>query len=239
MMLFIGIAFMDDDLDGMYEIVRWILSHYNVSKSACSVYASAYPYGQRNLAIFSSPSSQKFFMRHIKETESVHGLVMAGHIFAASKSFSHALLCFARAWKLQPDDAQINLYLGLTYLHRATQRNTDNRHSNITHAFTFLFRYKKSRAVYAARLSITDRTRQLMLEQEALFNVARAFHTIGLLHFATTFYEDCLRYCDGHDQPLLAECGLQRECAYNLHLICVQSASPEQAKRVLQEHCTV
>lgn len=87
--------------------------------------------------------------------------------------------------------------------------------------------------------------------QEALYNIARAYHHVGLVSLAASYYEKVLAACE-KDYPipkLLNEnsemenmkpgyCDLRRESAYNLHLIYKNSGAFDLARQVLKNHCT-
>lgn len=76
----------------------------------------------------------------------------------------------------------INLSLALGYLHHAIKRQSENRHYLIMQGFSFLFTYHDIRQ---SSQIVTER-------QEADYNVARAFHMLGLTHLAIPYYEQCL-----------------------------------------------
>lgn len=58
---------------------------------------------------------------------------------------SPSLVYYTQAYALAPKDPLINLCLGLTYLHRAMQRQTENRHLQIVQAFALIFKYYRLR----------------------------------------------------------------------------------------------
>lgn len=133
-------------------------------------------------------------------------LMLYGHILYAGTSYSYALskltskaalrcLCLAsqaadwrnidyffRAYALDPRNPMINLSLALGYLHHALKRQSENRHYLIMQGFSFLFSYHDIRQ---GSQIITER-------QEADYNVARAFHMLGLTHLAIPYYQQCL-----------------------------------------------
>lgn len=118
----------------------------------------------------------------------VNLLMLYGHMVAAGRSYIPALSeylwfaakigliltvlldYFARAYSLAPDHPMVNLSIGIAYLHRAMQRQSDNRHWDILQAMTFLFEY------HDIRNSDHEHWRE---RQEAEYNIARAFHQIG------------------------------------------------------------
>lgn len=90
------------------------------------------------------------------------------------------------------------------------------------------------------------------LLQEALYNIARAYHHIGLVTLAATYYEKVLTIHE-RDYPIPklpnenqddidslkpGYCDLRREAAYNLHLIYKSSGAVDLARQVLKDHCS-
>lgn len=98
--------------------------------------------------------------------------------------------------------------------------------------------------------------------QESEYNLARAFHLLGLSHLAVPHYEKALclpskakagilkekpldevytwpideEECDYKEED---ETDLSREAAYNLHLIYVTSGSMNLAQILLMKYCTI
>ncbi|KAJ3072695.1 transcription factor TFIIIC subunit tfc4 [Podochytrium sp. JEL0797] len=105
--------------------------------------------------------------------------------------------------------------LSLAYLHWAMQRRIDNRHERILQAFTFLYQYEE----------IVGST------PEALYNIGRAFHQLGLNHLAVEYYERVLKTADDGT-------GLWpvKEAAYNLSLILHSNGSSLYAQAILEKH---
>ena len=90
--------------------------------------------------------------------------------------------------------------------------------------------------------------------QEALYNIARACHHVGLVSLAVSYYEKVLAMVEkDHPIPKLPNenwdimeknekdsgyCDLGREAAFNLHLIYKRSGAMDLARQVLRDHCT-
>ncbi|GFQ00253.1 general transcription factor 3c polypeptide 3 [Phtheirospermum japonicum] len=86
--------------------------------------------------------------------------------------------------------------------------------------------------------------------QEALYNIARAYHHVGLITLAATYYEKVLAIREkDYSVPTLPNdsrdridvkkpgyCDLRREAAYNLHLIYKKSGAFDLARQVLKDH---
>jgi len=89
--------------------------------------------------------------------------------------------------------------------------------------------------------------------QESLYNIARAYHHVGLVTLAAIYYEKVIGICEKdypipklpNENPDVIEnhkpgyCDLRREAAYNLHLIYKKSGALDLARQVLKDHCTL
>ena len=83
---------------------------------------------------------------------------------------------------MDPANPVIKLSLALGYIHHALKRQADNRHQILMQGFAFLFEYHDHREDEGGSSE----------KQEAAYNVARAYHMLGLTHLATPYYERCL-----------------------------------------------
>ena len=83
---------------------------------------------------------------------------------------------------MDTENPLIKLSLALGYIHCALKRQAENRHQLIMQGFAFLFEYYSRRQEEGGASE----------KQEAAYNVARAFHLLGLTHNATPYYEQCL-----------------------------------------------
>jgi general transcription factor 3C polypeptide 3 (transcription factor C subunit 4) len=90
----------------------------------------------------------------------MHGSPAANTVILLMKVY------YCRAYALCPSEPLLSLLVGVTYLSRAIQRITDNRHLQIVQGFTFLYKYY-------------ERRRDMQYAQEAEYNIARAFHGIS------------------------------------------------------------
>ncbi|KAJ3274925.1 transcription factor TFIIIC subunit tfc4 [Terramyces sp. JEL0728] len=163
---------------------------------------------------FANSATQKYLMRHIakltsaEEEAHAHLYTLFGHTHLISKNYQMSIQYYLKARSILPDDPVINLCLGVSFIHRAFHK-AERRSDHLIKGFTFLTHY-----------------RRLKNDCESDYNIARAFHHIGLLHIATPFYERCLQ----------TEYSL--EAAYNLHLIYVECGSYQLAKQILKQYCT-
>ncbi|GAN08297.1 TPR-like protein [Mucor ambiguus] len=175
-------------------------------------------------------------------------LTMFGSIVNLTKSALAASLFFLRSYAIAPKDRLTTLSLGLSLLHSAITRKSENRHLQIMQGMLFIFEYAKI-ANY---------------DQEAEYNIGRAFHLLGLTHLAVPHYEKALsmrKVTDGTierrpvedvykwpvsekeeeelEQDMDDEYDLKSEAAYNLHLIYITSGSMSLAQILMLKYCSV
>ncbi|KAJ7521433.1 hypothetical protein O6H91_19G054300 [Diphasiastrum complanatum] len=184
-------------------------------------------------------------MRH-KYPDCIPAMIIAGHQFQMISQPHGALREYLQAYKLQPEDPFINLCVGISFINLSLIARVNNRNQCILQGFSFLYKYQQ--------LSKNS--------QESNFNLARAYHHVGLVHLAVTYYEKVLLHFE-KDHPVMkvphedASGGtssnhstlkansdqqvgyrdLRREAAHNLHLIYKQSGATHLARQVLMDFC--
>ncbi|KAJ3085898.1 transcription factor TFIIIC subunit tfc4 [Quaeritorhiza haematococci] len=263
------------------EVCRWFLIYKPFANDMFRLYNACLAGGSEAVSAYASSATQKYFVRQIRAMDRSSGvtskglgasltgggssgsgtaskrastirqspllLTLYGHILLCARSFTQAIAYYIRAYHISPEDPLINMSLGIAYLHRGMQRKSENRHMHIMQGFTFMFRYYELRGQ----------------NQEACYNVARAFHQIGLTHLAIPYYERVLAWGrqrppnpeDDEDRepmsenpsrsptppplPLEESMDLRREAAYNLAMIYVGNGSPGLAQQLLRTHCTI
>ncbi|GAA5957881.1 hypothetical protein JCM21900_001296 [Sporobolomyces salmonicolor] len=157
-----------------------------------------------------------------------------------SQSFQPAIIYLLRAYEIDKTQPLINLALGIAYLQRAMSRQTDNRQHQIAQGLAFLSQYRKMRGP----------------SQEAEYNLARAFHHLGLQSHAMKHYESSLSLALPAPPPSLADAmdvdenagadadatgsalmefgDLTKAAAYNLTVLHAVSGQPELARKVAE-----
>ncbi|GAA5921558.1 hypothetical protein JCM1841_000569 [Sporobolomyces salmonicolor] len=157
-----------------------------------------------------------------------------------SQSFQPAIIYLLRAYEIDKTQPLINLALGIAYLQRAMSRQTDNRQHQIAQGLAFLNQYRKLRGP----------------SQEAEYNLARAFHHLGLQSHAMKHYESSLSLALPAPPPSLADAvdvdenagadadatgsalkefgDLTKAAAYNLTVLHAVSGQPELARKVAE-----
>ena len=128
-------------------------------------------------------------------------------------------------------DPLLELSIGLAYLHRAMQRQADNRHIMVLQALTYIFQYyhmyRERSQKYAGRAGAAMR-------QAAEYNVGRAFHQIGLFTFAIRYYERTIGISEEFGG--LGRRDMVFEAAHNLNLIYALSGNLQAAREITERY---
>jgi general transcription factor 3C polypeptide 3 (transcription factor C subunit 4) len=110
------------------------------------------------------------------------------------------------------------------------QRQADNRHILVLQGMTFLFQYYRA---IKQRSMIYPGIQGAAIRQEAEYNIARAFHQIGLMTIAIGYYERVIGISEEMGE---LKNDLVFEAAHNLSLIYFMSANYEAAKEVMEKY---
>ncbi|XP_008187131.1 general transcription factor 3C polypeptide 3 [Acyrthosiphon pisum] len=108
------------------------------------------------------------------------------------------------------DKSQLYFMLGVIILRLCTFKVGADRHSLSLQGIGFLMKYKEHRGVEH--------------EQECYFNIARAYHQVGMVAKSLHYYKLVLE-----TKPFSEECCLNHAAAYNLHLIYLDSGNVDVA----------
>ncbi|KAK1133067.1 hypothetical protein K0M31_014429 [Melipona bicolor] len=142
-----------------------------------------------------------------------------------SGTYKYALNDYISLFKVVPS-ALLALLIGVTLLQMSCQKLSAKKNQLVIQAIAFLKKY--------AQLRNEDG------EQEACYNMGRAFHQIGLLPAAVHFYKLVLNKDSGDlikkNSYLL---DLRKEAAFNLHLIYLQSENYLLARMYLENYITI
>ena len=217
----IACALIFNDEDRLTQISRWYMTQYPHSSGSYQIFAAVSRLFAGTSTWFNAGPTQKYLLRAIKaydfalldpeqreiysftgqeRSSYTHGgkkrpnhqglteldpgvLAVYGHIMAAAQTWPSALNYYFRALALEPENVTINLCIGLAYIQGSTKRQSNNRHFEIMQGMAFLTRYKDIRC----------RDGIAVYEQEAEYNIARAWHLLGINHLAVKGYERCLR----------------------------------------------
>ncbi|KAK9448273.1 uncharacterized protein V1518DRAFT_418503 [Limtongia smithiae] len=176
-------------------------------------------------------------------------LTLYGQILAASRSHVPSLSYYMRSFEIVPRDPMVLFSIGLAHLHRAMQRQTNNRHLQIVQGLSYLTEYGRVRVETALSLFDNNRRAVWAEEQEVNYNIGRAFHMLGLLTLAANYYEMVLQIEPVTDNEVEgdAECkevasrdyDLRMEAAYNLQLVYMMSGNSRLARMVVDKYLVV
>ncbi|XP_059668319.1 uncharacterized protein LOC132313533 isoform X2 [Cornus florida] len=172
-----------------------------------------------------------------KHRDCVPPIIISGHQFTMISQHQAAAREYLEALKLLPDSPLINLCVGASLINLALDIRLQNKHQCLVQGLAFLY----------------NNLRLCGNSQEALYNIARACHHVGLVSLAASFYEKVLTTKQKdypipklpYENPDLTEnqkpgyCNIQREAAYNLHLIYKRSGAFDLARQVLRDYCTL
>ena len=178
------------------------------------------------------------FLRSMQENfvDCVPPILISGHQFTICSHHQDAARKYLEAYKLLPGNPLVNLCVGTALINLALGFRLQNKHQCIVQGLAFLYN----------NLRICENS------QESLYNIARAFHHVGLVTLAAIYYEkviaikekDCpipkLQYenIDVIENHKPGYCNLRREAAYNLHLIYKRSGALDLARQVLKDYCS-
>ncbi|CAH8386984.1 unnamed protein product [Eruca vesicaria subsp. sativa] len=161
-------------------------------------------------------------MHHLrsKSRDCVPPILIAGHHFTVTSRHQDAAREYLEAYKLMPDSPLINICVGAALINLALGFRLKNRHECLAQGFAFLYK----------NIRICSNS------QEALYNVARGYHHVGLVTLAASYYDKVLAmYEKEYPMPMpklpnedpdgaeerkkTVNCDLRKEAAHNLHLI--------------------
>lgn len=226
------IAFNTSDPTYAFEDARSTVKQHPNSVAAWNYYYKVISRSEKNL---SKPSKFLNLMRRV-HTKCVPPIIISGHKLTMISQHQSAARRYLEAYKLQPDSPFINLCVGTALINLTLGFRLQNKHQCLAQGFAFLYN--------SLRLSKNS--------QEALYNIARAYHHVGLVTLAASYYEKVLAITE-KDFPIpktpledssppesrnQGYCNLRGEAAYNLHLIYKKSGALDLARQVLRCHCT-
>jgi tetratricopeptide (TPR) repeat protein len=160
---------------------------------------------------------QKFIKRTLDRLKKdhpayVYALTCNAYFSLHSGFTSKAIPLLLEAYRLKKDDPVLPLCLGVTFITKSMHSRSGNRHEYIMRGFAWIFKYAE----------LQNQT------SEAYYNIARAFHHIGLVHLAVRWYE----------KVLASKNTLMKEAAYNLSSIYILVGSNHLAMELYQKYLT-
>ncbi|BBN06711.1 general transcription factor 3C polypeptide 3 (transcription factor C subunit 4) [Marchantia polymorpha subsp. ruderalis] len=235
------IAYQTRDANYGFDCVKYMVAQRPYSTSVWNRYYQVISRSEARV-----PKHNKFMLHmRSKYPDVVPTMIISGHQFSMISQQQGALREYLQAYKLQPEDPFINLCVGTAFINLSLGFRLSNRNQCVMQGFAFLYKYQ----------------RLVNFNQESNFNLARAYHHVGLVQLASTYYEKVLstyvkdrppvklpheaveietgippkKVTSDHD---LGHCNLQREAAYNLHLIYKRSGSSNLARQLLKDYCS-
>ncbi|KAI5808754.1 hypothetical protein DFH27DRAFT_589841 [Peziza echinospora] len=247
------------DPEAVSDVTRFFMHSHQFQGEAYRLFIAAMTSCKQGREMFHHSANQKYFLRQIKAMDKVLTgkaiigaasltgkaedggayvpkefdltlLMLYGHMLAAGRSYIPALNYYARAYSIDPNHPMINLSIGIAYLHRSMQRQSDNRHWEVLQAMAFLFEYHKLRA--------SDKCSWDEI-QEAEYNIGRAFHQIGLTHLSIPYYERALAISDEHLSKSEGNWDIKYEAAYNLQHIYATSGNAVLAREITNKYLVI
>ncbi|KAH0559240.1 hypothetical protein GP486_004247 [Trichoglossum hirsutum] len=254
-------ALLLNDDETICKVTRWFMSTYQLTTDSYRLYAALHRLCQGSASWYNAAPSQKYLLRQIRAMDQglrtkqlklpasertanataddqgmsvenadmdVALLVLYGHILYSGRGYGYALIYFFRAHKLDPQNPMINLSIGLSYLLLSLKRQTENRHYQIIQGFNFLFRY----------YDIRKESPHPEERQEAEYNIARAYHMLGLAHLGVPYYNKVLELSETLKVTGAREI-FTADAAYNLQLIYAMAGNLELAKKITEKYLTI
>ncbi|CAH0727515.1 unnamed protein product, partial [Brenthis ino] len=163
----------------------------------------------------------KFLSRLFQKDYNIVKHLFLGNNFLISGRYLVALKYFLE-YHEQCREPLSALLIAVTILAMAAQRTVDKHHNLILQGIAYLFSYKKLRKC----------------DQEAYYNLGRAFQMLSINNLAIEYYEKALA-CDP-----LATCekhgviDLTKETAYNLYVL-YKDQSPDIARRYMLKYLVI
>lgn len=258
-------ALLGNDDETLCNIARWFMKDYQFITDGYRLFSALNRLSDSENSWYNCGPSQKYILRQLKAVDfsllsdaprkslfqerasyttrdengnqiraqdmDVALLMLYGHILYAGKSYAYAVNYFLRALALDPTNPMIKLSLALGYLHYALKRQADNRHHILTQGLAFLLQYYNCR----------QRSSRSSEKQEAEYNVAHAYHLLGLTHLAIPYYERCLAM-NAAVQVEESGCGTEnfaQEAAIALQSFWAASGNMEKARQLTEKWLVV
>lgn len=152
--------------------------------------------------------------------------ILRANYWIVSGTYKYALNDYMRTFKTNTS-ALVALLIGITYMSIAQQKYTTkkSKHLLISQSISFLNEYAKIRESAAFN--------------EVLYNLGRLHHQFGMCHIAVHYYKQTLKFSNGLIRKHPKHLDLQREAAYNLHLIYKKTGNHELARKILNDFIVI
>lgn len=166
---------------------------------------------------------QKVLVRLLQKHPNNFALIMlvAHHCLVSGH---HSVEEYTNALCVNPDDPLANLCLGISLILKSASRKITDKNYSIIKGFAFLYKYARVRGQQS---------------QEVLYNLARAYQQLGIVHIAEKLYLEVLKPSVVDKQSQEPTENLKMEAAYNLSYLYRQSGSHELAKSIVETYCSI
>ncbi|XP_039689949.1 general transcription factor 3C polypeptide 3 isoform X3 [Medicago truncatula] len=191
------------------------------------------------------------FLRDMQEkyVDSVPPILISAHQFTLCSHHQDAARKYLEAYKLLPKNPLVNLCVGTALINLALGFRLQNKHQCVVQGLAFLYNNLEICKNSQESTELID----CPALQESLYNIARAYHHVGLVTLAAIYYEKVIAIkerdypipkfenenIDVNENHKPGYCDLRREAAYNLHLIYKKSGALDLARQVLKDYCSV
>ncbi|KAL0100094.1 hypothetical protein PUN28_019509 [Cardiocondyla obscurior] len=200
---------------------------YNIVREFVRVCQRSNSWNLLNIIIQSAEDLRhnRFIMRLLGRDVFSYLHIMHANNCLVSGTYKYALNGYMSLFKVAPS-ALLALLIGVTQLQMACQKMSAKKNQLVIQALAFFKKYTELRGKEG--------------QQETYYNMARAFHQIGLLPSAIHFYKLVLKEDPGELITQHANLlDLRKEAAFNLHLIYLQSENHLLARMYLENYITI
>jgi tetratricopeptide (TPR) repeat protein len=163
-----------------------------------------------------------------KFPQSVPLMILVANMCSIAGTYRLALAEYFRAYRSAPNDPLIVLCIAINYLSIVMNRRSANRHLLVMQSFTFFYRY------FELCKEDDEKHSTWIREQEACYNLGRAYQQLGIYQFAIHYYERVLYMHDRSSRSIDEESNLAMDAAFNLCLIYRKTGGDEAYPKIRQ-----
>lgn len=139
-------------------------------------------------------------------------------------TYKYALSDYTAVFQ-KDNSAMMAFLIGITLCQMACQKFSAKKHSLVTQAVAYFWKYKELRGPEGL--------------QESHFNIGRALHQLGLLPPAIHHYKKALEFNSKFIESSNKHLNLQKEAAFNLHLIYLASGARDIARMYIEKYIVI
>lgn len=139
-------------------------------------------------------------------------------------TYKYALSDYTSVFQ-KDNSAMMAFLIGVTLCQMACQKFSAKKHSLVTQSVAYFWKYKELRGPEGL--------------QESNYNIGRAFHQLGLLPPAIHHYKKALECRNKLIEENAKYLNLQREAAFNLHLIYMSTGAREIARMYIEKYIVI